>query len=365
MINRITILLAIVCSLFAVEPQQSAGQSDWNREAAAKHLDSRQGWWLSWNPAARDVNTSCVSCHTTLTYMLARPVLRERLGEKSAALPEAEVLADVTKRVARWSELEPFYSDQEVGLPKTSESRGTEAVLNALILANRDRGQATLSPEARTAFDHMWDLQFTHGEGAGSWAWLNFHLAPWETDGGTFFGATLAALAVGMTPSEYKSAPDNKKRLELLTSYLRKGWAQRDPFDRAMMLLASSELEGLLTPQKVRETVEGLIELQREDGGWNLASLGSWIPRKGFAPTLGSDAYATGLLAYALIQAGESPKRQPLRRALSWLVANQDVNGQWHSVSINKKRRSGSGVGQFMSDAATAFAVLALAGSEK
>ena len=37
-----------------------------------------------------------------------------------------------------WKEVEPYYPDQTRGLPKTSESRGTEAVFNALILAARD-----------------------------------------------------------------------------------------------------------------------------------------------------------------------------------------------------------------------------------
>ena len=116
-------------------PQQRPG---WDARAAAAYLDKRADWWLHWPTAARDHETQCVSCHTALPYALARPALRMPLGEQSAAAPERLLYANVIKRVSLWNEVEPFYPDQTRGLPKTSESRGTEAVMNALILATRD-----------------------------------------------------------------------------------------------------------------------------------------------------------------------------------------------------------------------------------
>jgi hypothetical protein len=85
--------------------------------------------------------------------------------------------------VALWNEVEAFYPDQTVGLPKTSESRGTEAILNAFILATHDAYEGRLTSDTRRAFDNLWKLQFTRGEAAGAWAWLHFGLAPWESDG--------------------------------------------------------------------------------------------------------------------------------------------------------------------------------------
>src|SRR5262245_45552588 len=146
---------------------------EWNARAAAGYLDSRMEWWLHWPNAARDHDTACVSCHTALPYALARPALHTALAEREPSPQERAMAAHVVKRVRMWREVEPFYPDQTRGLPKSSESRGTEAVMNALVLAARDASAGTLSDDARQAFTNMWALQFTAGDLKGAWAWLN------------------------------------------------------------------------------------------------------------------------------------------------------------------------------------------------
>jgi hypothetical protein len=70
-------------------------------------------------------------------------VLAARLGE-SGPSPQARKLFDnVAKRVRLWKDVAPYYPDQTRGIPKSSESRGTEAVLNALVLARPDRSATT------------------------------------------------------------------------------------------------------------------------------------------------------------------------------------------------------------------------------
>ena len=108
-----------------------------------------------------------MSCHTAATYALARPALRGALGETAPSASERSLHANVTKRVMMWKDVEPFYPDQTRGLPKTSESRGTEAILNALVLSGRDARGGALGDDTRRAFENMWALQFTRGDQSG------------------------------------------------------------------------------------------------------------------------------------------------------------------------------------------------------
>ena len=78
-----------------------------------------------------------------------------------------------------------------------------------------------------------------------------------------------------------------------------------------------------------------------------------------------SDGYATGLVVYVLQQLG-GPRSQPVSRGLDWLATHQDAStGLWFAASLNKQRDPASDTGRFMSDAATAYAVLALTRAQR
>src|SRR5437762_10230353 len=127
--------------------------SSWDQQAAAAYLDQRAAWWMEWPKAARDHETFCVSCHTAVPYALSRPALRKSLAEAAPSANERRLLDNVAKRVRLWKEVAPFYSDADRGVYKTVESRGTESVLNALILASNDAQSGQLSNDTRTALD--------------------------------------------------------------------------------------------------------------------------------------------------------------------------------------------------------------------
>jgi squalene-hopene/tetraprenyl-beta-curcumene cyclase len=340
--------------------QESPAALDWSPVKAAAYLDGRAGWWMAWPKSARDHGTFCVSCHTATPFALGRPALRGVLGETSASANERKLLDNVATRVRSWHEVEPFYPDQTTGLPKTSESRGTESILDSLILVWNDLPAGHLSSDARLALDNMWALQFKSGDTNGSWAWLQFHNAPWEGDS-QFYGNSLAAIAIGSAPGNYQAEPGIQDGIRRLRAWLVKGMDAQTPLDRAVLLWASAKLTGLLTPAQQSAIAAEILARQREDGGFSMSSLvGSW-KRKDDSPfDVESDGYATGLIAFALEQCNMPESRPALKRALTWLSANQAKDGRWPASSLNKHRELSSEAGLFMSDAATAYAVLAL-----
>ena len=358
-------LLVFSCFVAFGLAAPSIAESQWDKAAAANYMDERQAWWIDWPVAARDQNTACQSCHTTVPYLLARPALRHVLGEVGPTLPEARLISDTRKRVTMWNEVDPFYPDQTFGLPKSSESRGTEAILNAFVLASRDAQEGYLASETMQAFENLWDLQFTRGEGRGAWAWLYFDLAPWESEGASYFGAALAAVAVGMAPESYAESPEVQEPLSLLRAYLLEDWQERTMFDRLMLLWAGSELRGLVNPTDDNTILKNLERLQNEDGGWGLAALRGWEGREEYVPPTKSDGYATGLVAFVLQRAGVSKEQENVVRALDWLAHGQATDGRWPSTSLNRERDPESERGLIMSDAATAFAVLALTEAQR
>lgn len=340
----------------------NAAPHGWNRFTAAKYLDTRQTWWMNWPKARRDHETACISCHTAVPYALSRLTLRHALNESSPSAPEREMLGYITRRVTLWNELEPFYSDQKVGPRKTVESRGTESVLNALILVRYDSLQGKhLSPLTEQALHNMWATQLTSGDVAGSWEWLNFHNAPWESDESHYYGAALAAVTVAIAPDHYRNRPEIQKGLASLREYLTKNYDKQPMANRLVVLWAAKNVPGLLTKTQHKALLEDLQHLQRPDGGWSLKDFGQWKRRDNTPVDARSDGYATGLTVFALKESGISPRRPEMKRAVQWLIVNQDATqGLWPAYSLNKQRDPATDAARFMNDAATSYAVMAL-----
>jgi hypothetical protein len=105
-------------------------------------------------------------------------------------------------------------------------------------------------------------------------------------------------------------------------------------------------------------------------GGWVLKDLAKWRynaepptmpPTPSLDPkTKRPDGYATGLIVFTLLRAGITADDAKVAAGLSWLKKNQQADGSWPAESINKTRPDDDFAKAFMSDAATAWAVLAL-----
>jgi squalene-hopene/tetraprenyl-beta-curcumene cyclase len=359
--RRLILVVASVVLLIAAAHAAGDDSPAWNPKQAAAYLDGRAEWWSTWPNAARDHETYCVSCHTAAPYALGRPALRSLLKETGPSAQERRLQENVMRRVKLWNEVAPYYPDQTRGLPKSSESRGTEAVMNALVLATRDAEAGALSAEAKSAFANMWALQMLTGDLKGGWAWLNFHYEPWEAPASPYFGASLAAIAIGTAPDGYAASAEAKDGIARLREFLGKGVAGQSPFNQLMIMWASSRLDGVLTPAQRETIVKTALSAQMPEGAWNVQSLGPWKRVDDTAIEAKADGLATALTVLSLQQSGVAAASDGVERGLAWLRANQDrATGRWIGLSLNKNRDPNSDPGRFMSDAATAYAVLAL-----
>ena len=91
-----------------------------------------------------------------------------------------------------------------------------------------------------------------------------------------------------------------------------------------------------------------------------------WLREDGTPDEGNSDGLATSLVTLALQESGVPHDNAQLKHGLSWLTNHQNpAEGFWPASSVNKRRHVSSDTGRFMSDAATAYAVLALTASQR
>jgi squalene-hopene/tetraprenyl-beta-curcumene cyclase len=362
-------LVAIVVVLASSSARADGEALAWKPAAAARYLDEREDTWFAFALATRGEGTaqsSCISCHSVLPYIFARPVLRKRAGSEPPTKQEQKLLAQTRNRVSHWKNLDT----EEFGLlydfndRKKTESWGTEAILNAVVLGfdDRTRGRSSPSDETKQAFAHLWERQLQTGNHKGAWDWLDFSFAPWEAKDGAYYGAALAAIAVGSAPGYFTPGADAAldAKVESLRKYLRDQLPKQNLHNQVWGLWAAATVEGISTKAERQSVIGHLLGKQRADGGWSLPSLGAWVRSDHSEQDAESDGYATGLVLHVLQTAGVPKGDAKVARGLNWLAANQAASGAWRSVSVNKKRDPASHAGKFMSDAATAYAVLAL-----
>src|SRR5919109_3764653 len=75
------VLFGLPAAVMGAEPGR------WDPAAAARYLDARADTWFAFKGADRGegpTRVSCLSCHTSLPYVLARPALRKIVGAAAA-----------------------------------------------------------------------------------------------------------------------------------------------------------------------------------------------------------------------------------------------------------------------------------------
>jgi squalene-hopene/tetraprenyl-beta-curcumene cyclase len=341
----------------AVSPSFCA---DWNAHLAERYLDDRLKEWAAW-PNAVVSGVVCVSCHSGLPYLVARPALRQSLGEKSGPTLYEDLLVEGTRATVFRTDAKELFGGVKGRLG--DQVYAAQSVVSSVVIAMEDAPRAKLSPEGEKAFERMWSIQLKEGPERGAWLWSDYNLDPWETKDSVYYGAALGALATGLAPADYQSRPEIRHNVEGLTAYLRAAQGSTPLHNRLFLLWASSKLHGLLPGADKAAILAELQRKQEADGGWTLASLGPWGKHDQAPPSVGSNSYATALTAFALEQAGRKASDPVLSRALAWLQTHQNSDGSWPAESMNHKHDAGTVPARFMSDAATGYATAALLGA--
>ncbi len=352
MLNRAAVVLAL-----SMLPALCA---DWNPKLAEQYLDSRQKEWAAW-PHSQESGVVCVSCHTGLPYLMARPALGRSLGETGPTLYEDILLAGVRATVLK-TDWKMLFGGLKGKI--ADQVYGAQVVVSGLVLAMDDAQHGRMSPEGEVALKRMWTTQIRDGKDKGAWLWSDFDLDPWETTASAYWGAALSAMATGIAPEGYQARPEIRENIAEMNAYLREGLKTQPLHNRLFVLWASSKLHGLLTEAEKQAILDEVWKKQEADGGWTLESLGEWKKREKAPPVSGSNSYATSVVAFTLEESGVGHS-EGLTRGLAWLRSHQDSqSGSWTAVSMNHTHEPGSMTAQFMTDAATGYATAALLAAE-
>lgn len=148
-----------------------------------------------------------------------------------------------------------------------------------------------------------------------------------------------------------------KERIDARIATVREWILKTEPEDTEDRVFRLRAFSLVSVADDVRKRViDDLLARQRADGGWSQLD------------DMESDAYATGTVLVALIEAGGVPASDArIRKGLAFLLSSQQEDGSWHVVSRSKPFQtyfeSGypHGKDQFISMAAASWATTALA----
>jgi squalene-hopene/tetraprenyl-beta-curcumene cyclase len=308
--------------------------------AAAVYLDKIGRFWMA---------DSCGTCHANYTYLMTRPLLWET---PDSAIAETrrflEARLEIGRRALanRRNTPEFFFDSESVGI--------------AFALATHD-AQTTgrLRDSTRQALDQMWQFQLKQGVRAGTWSCGCGEFPPAELD--RYYVATLGMLAASLAPEGYASSPQARDGM----TRIRRFFSVNQPphlHHRAMLLWASTRVDGLMTTAEQQAVVRDLLARQQPEGGWSLQGLLRPLPTGAV-----SDGYGTGFVVWVLRQAGVPANRPEIVRGINWLKQNQQTSGGWFTYSEHAGHRPEGGHGTrelSVLYAGASFAVLALRSCE-
>jgi len=282
--------------------------------------------------AAFYARTKCVSCHHESIAGIAVKMAKARGVKLDATIASYSVTA--TEQSWRRGRDAALMGEFFVGVATVPYG-----------LLERIEARLPPAPETDAMVVQLASRQTTDG----SWQYPNEIRPP--INGSAFVTTALAIRALrGFAPPVHRQ--DMESQVARARAFLEKSEPD-DTQDRAFKLL------GLVwsgaSAHQIEKEKAALIALQRSNGGW--AQM----------PTLDPDAYATGQALYALHAAGMAPTAITYRRGADYLLRTQLEDGTWfvrtRAFPVQPYFETGfpHGRSQFISTAATGWAVIALA----
>jgi len=279
----------------------------------------------------------CISCHHNSLFQMTAATVQP-LGFRIDEAAVGDQMARTRAYLASWRERVL----QDIGIPGQIDTI-------AYILAGL--ADAPYPPDAATDALARYVARRQYAD--GSWR-VASHRPPMESSHITTTAVAIRSLRA-YAPAPMKATYEGA--VQRGVAWLAAATPQTTE-DHAFLLLGLTWARG--GQGAIRRTANALVARQREDGGWSQL------------PTLSSDAYATGQALAALLRSGAVKRGDAVyRKGVRFLLDTQLEDGSWYvrgrAIPVQPYFDSEfpHGPEQFISAAATNWAVMALAGDAR
>ncbi len=290
----------------------------------------------------------CVSCHTTGSYMLARPELSKYVGR-----PSDELRQFFIKRLEHQHDMPD--DKLHAGLTPTRMSY----LAGGLVEWDRHLNEG-ISDETKKALKLMFRAQAKTGEWGNTECW-----PPFESS--DYHATTVAVMAAAGVP-EWINAEENagyREQFELAKNYLTTSTPPHD-YARLLLLWTATRVPDLIDSERKTEIIDMMWKHQLADGGWSIRTFAKpeeWgngnradkLHEEDAGESSKSDGHQTGLAVIVLRDAGVPASDPRIQKAVDWLKTNQRESGRWWTRSLNNDNW------HFITYSGTCYSLLALA----
>lgn len=286
--------------------------------------------------------SGCISCHNNSLTAITVSLLRKRGLPVDEKLAAAQVAMNAAALHYNRDALHHGHFAAQAGTGPFSDTFGPSILAYVLMGLDAERYQPDLDTDATAMY--LLSRQMPDG----SWTYPMADSRPPLCS--EYIGQTVQVMRALQLYHPGTNPADYQKSIQLAAAWIAK--AQPRSFEDGVWRLQGLTWAGMKTPSA--EAMDALAALQRPDGGWS------------DLPTMSSNAYATGHALVAMQAAGLPATSPVYQRGVHYLLNTQMEDGSWpvrsRALGFQPFFDNGypGGVDQFISAAATNWAVMAL-----